>query len=369
MGAALPEPNGTPAGEGSGRRILIDALAARFGGTAYAAIQLARHLASRPDVSAVVVVTRDGSIVERGLARAESVTCVRLRSAARNELIRRVVWEGLRLPSLTTREQCDLMISMSGMLPRAPRCALVCFLLNPVMFETKTTANAVRRWAVRRTAHKASFVAAPSRATAKLVSASIGRACAVAPLGVDHTVFVARAQPGETLLCVADFYAHKRHDLILDAWLLLPSPRPALHLIGNPAVDPQAHGALLTRIESLAEAGKIYLDYEISLGRLVAAYQQARVFIMASEHESFCMPLLESMACGVPAVVRDLSSLRDTAGDAASYVNGDDPAVWAAAVRQLFSDNTLHRRARNAALQRAHKFSWQRLATELAGRP
>src|SRR5437588_12813360 len=138
------------------------------------------------------------------------------------ELVRRIAWEALRLPAIVAREECDAAISMSGMLPRAPRCPLTCLMFNPVMYERTNAANLVRRWAVRRTARRAVYLAAPSRMMAELASASIGRECAVVPLGVDHGIFVPAAHSGDEILCVGDFYAHKRHELILDAWLVLP---------------------------------------------------------------------------------------------------------------------------------------------------
>jgi glycosyltransferase involved in cell wall biosynthesis len=355
-----------PATSGAGRRILIDALAARFGGTAFAVVQLARHLALRPEVAAVVVITRHGSIIERGLAHDQAVTCLALPGVSRLELIRRTAWEALRLPAIVAREECDVVISMSGMLPRSPGCRVICLLLNPVMYESRTTANLLRRWAVRRTARQAEYLVAPSRLMADLVSTSVGRECAVVPLGIDHGVFSPASDPGEEILCVADFYAHKRHDLIIDAWLRLRSPRPRLHFVGNPAVDPQAHPRLLARIATLPEPSSIVLEYRVPLDRLVRAYQSARVFVMPSEHESFCMPLAESMACGVPAVVRGLPSLRETGGVGARYVDGDDPAQWAVVLEQLIEDDVDHERARRAALQAAARFSWETFAAELA---
>src|SRR6185437_15574770 len=98
--------------------------------------------------------------------------------------------------------------------------------------------------------------------------------------------------------------------------------------VGNPDVDPEAHGRLITRIAKLSQASSIELEYRVSRERLVRAYRGARVFVVASEHESFCMPLAESMACGVPAVVRAIDSLRETASAGARYVDSDDPARW-----------------------------------------
>jgi glycosyltransferase involved in cell wall biosynthesis len=257
---------------------------------------------------------------------------------------------------------------MSGMLPRFPGVRVMCLLFNPVMYERRTAPNLMRRWAVRRTARNAEYVAAPSRTMADLVSASVGRDCMIAPLGIDHRVFTPAADVGEEILCVADFYAHKRHDLIIDAWLAVPYPRPRLRLVGNPTVDTRTYARLAARIKMLQEADSITLESNLSLSGLVAAYRRARVFVLASEHESFCMPLLESMACGVPPVVRDLPSLQETGGTGATYVDGDDPAQWTAAIESLLGDGVSHGQARAAALQAAGRFSWEAFADRLIAR-
>jgi glycosyltransferase involved in cell wall biosynthesis len=351
-----------------GKCILIDALAARFGGTACATVDLARHLAHRPDVAAVVVVTRFGSIVERALAREPDIGCIALRSARRGELVRRVAWEAWRLPTVVRRERSDVVISMSGILPNASGYRLMCLLGNPVMYERHTPANRLRQAAVRRTAGSAAYLAAPSRIMAEMVSASVGRECAVAPWGIDHGDFSPAAAPGSEILCVADFKAYKRHDLVLDAWLRLPSPRPSLRLVGNPDVEPRAHATLVTRIKALPEAESIKFEYRVPHERMADVYRRARIFVLPSEHESFCMPLTEAMACGIPAVVRGLPSLRETGGSGATYVDGDDPGRWAAVLHELIKDDVEHRRARDAAIHASARFSWEALADDLVGR-
>lgn len=346
-------------------RVLIDALAARYGGTAYAAVQLGRHLAVNPKVSRVAVIARRGSIVERGLASASDVNLIALSAPARLELMRRIVWEATQLPRVVTQESSSVVISMSGMLPRWPRARVLCLLFNPVMYESASSANSLRRWAVRRTARDGATLVAPSRHMADLVSISTGCECLVVPLGVDHSVFRPGSDRGREILCVADFYAHKRHDVVLDAWLRLAPPRPRLRLVGDPSVDSRAYSRLLSRVEGLADA--VIIEHGLSLARLVETYRRARVFILASERESFCMPLVESMACGVPGVVRDVPSLRETGGDGASYVAGDDPDTWASALERLTADESEHERARRTALATATRFSWERMAAELAG--
>jgi glycosyltransferase involved in cell wall biosynthesis len=348
-----------------GARILIDALAARYGGTAAATVQLGRYLATSAKVSTVSVITRGEAIVARGLAREEAVRCLALPAPGHAELIQRIAWEALRLPALVRRERVDVLITMSGMLPRSPGCRLLCLIGNPVMYESSTAANSLRQWAVRRTARDAEYLAAPSRHMADMVSASVKRPCAVLPWGVDHSIFFPPASPGEEILCVGDFKAYKRHDLVVQAWLRLPSPRPPLRLVGNPDVDPEAHARLLAQISTAPERESIRLDYRLPHEQMPDIYRRARVFVIPSEHESFCMPLAESMACGVPAIARDIPSLRETGGAGAMYLLSDDPGEWAAVLKQMLDDDE-RTRARELAVQAAARFTWQGFAAALA---
>jgi len=345
-------------------RLVIDALAARFGGTAYAAIQIAQRLARDDGFAEVVVVTRRGSLVADGLTAGGRLRLVTLRPASRGELARRLAWETIALPREVTRRGPAVVLTWSGMLPIRVPVPVVAYLANPVMFQVDSPANRLRRLAVQRTAASARLIA-PSASMARLAGDALGAPVDVVPLGVDHARFSPAADLGDEVLCVADFYGHKRHDVVLDAWAALPRPRPTLRLIGDPRVDPAAYRATRARIDGLREGGPICVDSHVSLTELVAAYRRARVFVVASEHESFCMPLLEALACGIPAVSRDLPVLRETGGAGATYVRGDDAGSWASALEALLDDDEAHRRARSRAIEQAAGFSWNRAATAL----
>jgi glycosyltransferase involved in cell wall biosynthesis len=98
------------------------------------------------------------------------------------------------------------------------------------------------------------------------------------------------------------------------------------------------------------------------LEELVAAYQSARVLVVASGHETFSMPITEAMASGVPVVARDHPILRETGGPAAVYVAGDDVGAWSGAIERLLSDDEAHAELRSAGLSRAERFSWAAVA-------
>jgi glycosyltransferase involved in cell wall biosynthesis len=346
--------------------ILVDALAARYGGTAHAMVQLAQHLAE--DRAAVVVVTREDSLVADGLRPSHGLQVVTLRSPKRLELARRLLWEGFVLPRLVRRHCAVSVLTPSGMLPRGVGVRVVSYLQNPVMFERGGVANHLRRWAVRRTSRAAEHVLVPSNAMAARVEDVIGVRAEVVPLGVDHAQFRPAADLGTEVLCIADFYRHKRQDVLLEGWAALPPPRPRLRLIGDVRVDPAWHQRIVAQAERYRNLGRITLSPRLPLDEVVRAYHRARVFALASQHESFCFPVLEAQACGIPTVVRDIPVLRESGGQGTTYVLGDDAEAWAAALQRLLVDDEARAKAQATGLENARRFSWERTAAAVRAR-
>jgi glycosyltransferase involved in cell wall biosynthesis len=337
------------------RTVVVDALAARFGGTAYALIQLVRALRAGPDPLHLVVVTRAGSIVERGLAGEAGVELVVLSGEGRCELLRRTWWQMRQLPRLA-RDGVGL-ISFSGIVPRDPRVPTVSYLLNPVAFELGGVGNAVRRWAIRRTLRRPGTVLVPSTAMGELVERGTGVRPRIVPLGIDPG-FAPAVQAGSDVLCVADFYPHKRHDLVVRAWRGLPEPRPRLRLVGNSDVDP----AWRDKVAGLAGDEEV-IESGLPLAQLASAYREARMLVLASRHESFSMPVAESLASGTPALLADHQVLRETGGSGSVFVAGDDPDDWTAAMRGLLEDDETHARLRAAGIEHVKRFTVASMAT------
>lgn len=88
--------------------------------------------------------------------------------------------------------------------------------------------------------------------------------------------------------------------------------------------------------------------------------------VHASHDEGFGIPLVESMARGIPIVVSDIEIFHEIGGDAAEYFQGDNPGDFAAAVQRLDSETTWLERS-ELGMKQASLFDWERSASALLG--
>ena len=93
---------------------------------------------------------------------------------------------------------------------------------------------------------------------------------------------------------------------------------------------------------------------------LIAA---AKVFAYPSLYEGFGIPVLEALACGIPTVTSNVSSLPEVAGDAALAVDPYSVAELSSALERLISDEHLRDRLTQEASRQAAKFTWTKTAT------
>jgi len=91
---------------------------------------------------------------------------------------------------------------------------------------------------------------------------------------------------------------------------------------------------------------------------LPAIYSQADMFLYPSLRESFGIPILEAMACGIAVVTANTSSMPEIAQESAEYCNPFDPESIAAAI-EIFQENKEYKnKMALKGLDRANLFSW-----------
>jgi glycosyltransferase involved in cell wall biosynthesis len=164
---------------------------------------------------------------------------------------------------------------------------------------------------------------------------------------------------GPLVLCVAQQLPHKRVERLLAAVAVLQQefhPGARLAFVG---VD-----RLLTYSRSLrAMARTVGLREPHLLGRisdaeLSALYLRASVFCTLSEHEGFCVPVVEAMATGVPVVAADRAAIPSTVGDAGVVIDDpDDPVLVAGVLDRVITDPELRRQLIGRGVGRARGLS------------
>jgi glycosyltransferase involved in cell wall biosynthesis len=111
-----------------------------------------------------------------------------------------------------------------------------------------------------------------------------------------------------------------------------------------------------------ADLEDIHFTGFIPNSEIVKAYNLAEFFVLATLYESFCLPLIEAMASGCPALVPNTGGCPELGSTAARYVNPLDREAIGKGMLELETSTELKAAMRKAGLERAHLFSWERTA-------
>jgi len=107
----------------------------------------------------------------------------------------------------------------------------------------------------------------------------------------------------------------------------------------------------------------IFLDY-VPETDLPLIYNSASVFVYPSLYEGFGFPPLEAMACGVPVVTSNKSSLPEIVGDAGVLINPENVEEIKEAIIDVLEDEALRKDMVKKGLKRVKLFSWKKCAED-----
>jgi glycosyltransferase involved in cell wall biosynthesis len=181
---------------------------------------------------------------------------------------------------------------------------------------------------------------------------------AIADAAVGRRLAAAKARGGADLLYVGKISPHKApHDLVkmLAIYRRLYDPDARLHLVGSPLGD-RYEPALRSFISRLELTDAVELVGSIEPAGLEAYFQAADAYVSASDHEGFCVPLVEAMGHGLPVVAFGAAAVPETVGDAGVVLDSKEPLRFAAAVSRVLSDGALRTELSVAAARRVEHF-------------
>jgi glycosyltransferase involved in cell wall biosynthesis len=133
-------------------------------------------------------------------------------------------------------------------------------------------------------------------------------------------------------------------------------PAARLTLIGG-ATSPHYHRALQRLISELELTDCVDVLGGVGDGELLAHWATADVFVCLSEHEGFCVPVVEAMELGVPVVAYAAAAVPETLAGAGVLLEDKDPLAVAVAVDKVCRPGSGRDRLVRMGKQRAADFS------------
>lgn len=147
------------------------------------------------------------------------------------------------------------------------------------------------------------------------------------------------------VLFVGRIIPNKRIDDLIRVFALYQrhlQPRSRLLLVG----DYRGHEHYFDRLQQMARAlrvEEVVFTGHVDDDDLRACYRAAHLFLCLSEHEGYCVPLVEAMAFGLPVVAYDAGAVAETLRGAGVLLREKPPELVAEVVHAVLARPELRR--------------------------
>ena len=106
-----------------------------------------------------------------------------------------------------------------------------------------------------------------------------------------------------------------------------------LILVGSPFT--QDYLDLLKKYIKDLNVDNIEFKQSISFNDIKRIYKSANIFLCMSEHEGFCVPLVEAMLFNVPILAYDIEGVSETLGEGGALIDTKEPCVIANIINEI----------------------------------
>ena len=140
------------------------------------------------------------------------------------------------------------------------------------------------------------------------------------------------------------------------------TPRVRLLLVGKHNLLPNYHRLLRELSANLwLTHEQVIFAGHVSFNELIAYYKVAAIYLSMSEHEGFCLPLIESMHLKVPIIAYNTTAIPHTLGDAGILVKVKNIPEIAELCYHLANNRQLRHRIVNAQQRRLKDFETSKI--------
>jgi glycosyltransferase involved in cell wall biosynthesis len=163
-----------------------------------------------------------------------------------------------------------------------------------------------------------------------------------------------RAGGGASWLFVGRIAPNKAHQDLIKAFAAYRRTYDGdarLRIVGGSASDRYVD-ALKAFVSALQLEDAVTFAGSVTDAAKSAHFEAADVYVNLSDHEGFCVPLLEAMSHGVPVVAYGVTAVPETLGDAGICLRDKQPTTVAAAVHRVLTDEALRTALATGAQER-----------------
>jgi glycosyltransferase involved in cell wall biosynthesis len=279
-------------------------------------------------------------------------------------------WEQRILPRLVRESKADVLFApgytapvFSGV-PTVVAIHDVSFAAHPEWFGWREGLR--RRTLTRLSAERAARVLTISEFSKREIAAHLGILPAkievIYPAGADRIGPPRPMNDPASVLFLGSLFNRRHIPELIEGFSRVARTLPdaRLDIVGDNRTIPRID---IDALVAASEArDRIALRSYLPEPDLAALFGRARAFVFLSEYEGFGLTPLEALSAGVPIVVLDTPVAREVYGAAALYVERPEPALIAAALSRVLTDETERTRILTAARDTLARYSWRRCA-------
>jgi glycosyltransferase involved in cell wall biosynthesis len=168
--------------------------------------------------------------------------------------------------------------------------------------------------------------------------------------GVTNILFVGRVAPNKKQEDIIRIFSYYKKNI---------NPNSRLCLVGNQGLE-DYFGDLSAYAEVLEIGDTPFLGH-ISFREILACYAAADIFLCASEHEGFCVPLVEAMLFDLPIIAYESTAVPETLGGGGIIIDDKSPEFAANVMDRLLKDGGMLEELRKGREERLEFFSFEKI--------